>query len=107
MDESDFDARLESRGDRDGKALVVLVGELDVSTAERVSTLLRQVDTSAPGLVLDMKGVSFIDSSGLRMLIQARQLFGERAGAVTIRGPQPTTVRLLEITGLADHYVIE
>ena len=107
MDESDFEARLESGGQGGEPARVVLVGELDVSTAETVSSLLREIDRSASGLVLDMAGVSFIDSSGLRMLIQARQMFDEREDAVTIRSPQQTTIRLLELTGLAEHFVID
>jgi anti-anti-sigma factor len=51
-----------------------------------------------------MQGVSFIDSSGLRTLIQARQMFPDDPAALTLRKPQPSTTRLLELTGLADYF---
>ena len=106
MDDTEFEARLEFRGDERTAALLVLTGELDVSAADVLTSSLQQVDTSAPGLILDMAGVTFIDSSGLRTLIQARQMFGDESASVTIRDPQPTTTRLLELTGLNEYFVV-
>jgi anti-anti-sigma factor len=48
--------------------------------------------------------ISFIDSSGLRSLIRARQQLGDGTDAVHLRNPQPGTMRLLEITGLQDQF---
>ncbi|MGD9701343.1 MAG: STAS domain-containing protein [Acidimicrobiia bacterium] len=106
MDDSEFEARLEFRGDEGTPALLVLTGELDVSAADVLTSSLEQVDRTARGLILDMAGVSFIDSSGLRTLIQARQMFRDEPDSVTIRNPQPTTTRLLELTGLTDYFVV-
>ena len=106
MDDTEFEARLEFSGDESPAALLVLAGELDVSAAEVLTSTLEQVNTSAPGLILDMAAVTFIDSSGLRTLIQARQMFRNELASVTIRDPQPTTTRLLELTGLTDYFVV-
>ena len=106
MDDTEFEARLEFSGDESTAALLVLAGELDVSAAEVLTSTLQQVNTSAPGLILDMAAVTFIDSSGLRTLIQARQMFRDEPASVTIRDPQPTTTRLLELTGLTDYFVV-
>jgi anti-anti-sigma factor len=106
MDDTEFEAHLEFSGDETTAALLVLTGELDVSAAEVLTSTLQQVNTSSPGLVLDMAAVTFIDSSGLRTLIQARQMFRDEPASVTIRDPQPTTTRLLELTGLTDYFVV-
>jgi anti-sigma B factor antagonist len=106
MDGSEFQANLESRGDATSAALVVLSGELDVSAADLLAATLEKIDRQAMGLVLDMEGVTFIDSSGLRTLIQARQMFQDEPSSVTIRNPQPATTRLLELTGLSEYFVV-
>ena len=102
--EPGFEVTIESTGDADGPAVFTLDGELDSLAAAQLSDLLARVDSRAPGLVLDMGGVSFIDSSGLRTLIQARQMFPDDPHALQLRNPQASTTRLLELTGLADYF---
>jgi anti-anti-sigma factor len=90
-------------GDGD-EVVLVLVGELDPHTAP----LLRAAIDGALGertssLVLDVAGLGFIDSSGLRVVISAHKEMDERQGRLALRSPTPNTRRLLEITGLADY----
>ncbi|MEA2298895.1 MAG: hypothetical protein QOF77_1831 [Solirubrobacteraceae bacterium] len=57
---------------RDGAVHVVAEGELDLSTAPRLDAALVAAEaTDAPMIVVDIDAVSFIDSSGLRMLLAA------------------------------------
>jgi len=65
-----------------------------------------QLGKGAQRLVLDLGDVAFIDSSGLRSMIRARKQVGDEAGALRIRDPQPSTMRLLEITGLTEHFPV-
>jgi anti-anti-sigma factor len=104
QDEPGFEVRVDTTGGAGESALLTLTGELDSLAAGQLSECLGKVDAQAPGLVLDMQGVSFIDSSGLRTLIQARQMFPDDPAALTLRKPQPSTTRLLELTGLADYF---
>ena len=53
---------------------------------------------------IDVSGVSFIDSSGLRTLVLAQQHLGERK--LIVRGPDATFKRLLGITGLDEVFEI-
>ena len=62
----------------------------------------RARNVGRPGI--DLEQISFIDSSGLRSLIRARQALGDGADSVKLRNPQPSTMRLLEITGLQDQF---
>ena len=101
-----FEVRVRTSGDSETPALFELSGELDSLAAAQLSECLDHVDSRAPGLVLDMSDVSFIDSSGLRTLIQARQMFPDDPRALTLREPQKSTTRLLELTGLADYFAI-
>ena len=55
---------------------------------------------------MDIGGLTFIDSSGLRSLIRARKRLGDQPNAVVLRDPQAGTLRLLEITGLTEQFSV-
>ena len=82
----------------------MLVGELDPHTAPILrSSVDDAVSDATATLVLDVAGLQFIDSSGLRVIISAHKTMDERGGRLVLRAPTDNTRRLLEITGLADH----
>ena len=90
-----------SQGD---EVVLVLVGELDPHTAPILrSSVDDAVSDATTTLVLDVAGLQFIDSSGLRVIISAHKTMDERGGRLVLRAPTDNTRRLLEITGLADH----
>ncbi len=92
----------------DGPSIVVrLSGELDAHAAAAFDRMIDSVSARLPtSIVLDVADVSFIDSSGLRSLMRAHGavLGGER---LRLRSPQPATMRLLDITGLAGQFAID
>jgi anti-sigma B factor antagonist len=92
------DGRLELSLDVDGA--LVLVGEIDSYTAPQLGERLSD-DPSID--VLDLAGVSFIDSSGLRALVEAHQARFDRGSRLLLRSPSAAVQRLLEISGLAGH----
>ena len=104
QDEPEFEVTVLSPGGPSEPAVLSLVGELDSLAAGQLSDSLDRIDSRASGVVLDMQGVTFIDSSGLRTLIQARQMFPDDPAALTLRGAQASTTRLLELTGLSDYF---
>jgi len=88
-----------------GVATVVVAGEIDSHSAPRLEeTLLSLVEGGANRLVLDLGGVGFIDSSGLRVLIATRKRLGDDADALVLRHPTQGTLRLLEMTGLTEQF---
>jgi len=104
--EPEFAVRVEAPGGADGPAVLVLRGELDAVGAAELAQAVRQITSDASGVVFDMEDVSFIDSSGLRVLIQARQRFRDEPGAVMLRRPQASTTRLLDLTGLSEFFMV-
>jgi anti-anti-sigma factor len=100
------DGRLTIRAsDEDGGSTLVLDGEVDPHTTDQLDAA---VDAALGGrVVLDLSGVTFIDSAGLRSLIRAQRLAESSGGMLVLRAPRPSTMRVLEITGLTDELVIE
>jgi anti-sigma B factor antagonist len=82
----------QAAGEGGGDPTISLVGELDISTADALETLLS--DLSAAGgprrIVIDLSGLRFMDSTGLRLLVTAdlRLRDGGRELRL-VRGPEP------------------
>ncbi|WP_182901691.1 STAS domain-containing protein [Microbispora sp. H10830] len=87
--------------------VVALDGALDYTNAER----LRQDVEAALGeehreLVLDLSGVNFCDSTGIRILLSVRKLIQERNGAVTLAGLNARLARIFRVTGLISAFIV-
>src|SRR4051812_12118121 len=84
----------------DGAWVVRLGGELDLYNADAVRETLRAVTGKAPErLVLDLSEVSFIDSTALGALIEARANLPERRGLL-LAAPGRDTRRALQVSGI-------
>jgi len=90
-----------------GGTLLVLEGEVDPHTTEQLDEAVDAALASAGDLVLELSGVTFIDSAGLRSLIRAQRQVDEAGGSLVLRAPRPSTRRVLEITGLTDELTVE
>lgn len=92
----------------DGRAVLTLTGELDPHTAPTLQEALdRTLATEPTSLLLDLTALKFIDSSGLRVLIDAHRRLSENERELVVRNPSSTAQRLFEITKLDDHFRIE
>jgi anti-anti-sigma factor len=74
-----------------------LAGELDMASAEDLSEVLRAATRGDDPIVLDFEGVSFMDSSGLRALLEGAGPPGDR-GPVVILNPTAQVRRVLDIS---------
>lgn len=89
-------------------ATIALMGELDPATAPELEGAIQTVlAEGTTRLVLDLTGLTFLDSSGLRVFVTARQSLGERDGELVLRAPSANTRRLLDITGLGELIKVE
>ncbi len=88
----------------DGLAHLALRGELDLSTVPKVEEALRRIEESRPPvLVLDLAGLTFLDSTGLRMVVTADQRArDEHRRLAVVRGPE-SVQRVFSITRLDEH----
>src|SRR3954471_17558587 len=97
-------ALLDLQIDRSPITVITLSGDLDPSTAplleEAIGTLA--ADDSVSRVVLDLERLSFLDSSGLRVFVTAREALAARGAELALRRPTENTKRLLDITGLGE-----
>ncbi len=80
---------------------LTLVGEIDAHTAPALADAIGASDRVH--LVLDMGGVEFLDSSGLRVLIEAHQSAGAADRTLQLANPSTAVSRLIEISGIDDY----
>ncbi len=90
----------------DHEGTIVVRGELDISAGPILDNALRDT-ANAGALTLDLTDVTFIDSSGLRSLLNASRRANEGGGVAVLRGVGPEVQRLLEITGTCERFLIE
>jgi anti-anti-sigma factor len=87
-----------------GLVKLVLRGELDLSTAAKVEEELRRAESAEPPvLVLDLAGLTFLDSTGLRLIVTADRRAREKGRRLAVvKGPD-TVQRVFSITRLDEH----
>ena len=88
-----------------GCAFVVPEGELDALTVPDTRAALdRATATGAPHVVLDLRAVTFIDSTGIRLMIEAEGASRRDGCRFAIVDGSPPVQRLLAITGLSGEF---
>lgn len=80
---------------------VAAVGELDLATVDLLQRTLSEIDDGAT-IVLDLSGLSFIDSTGLRLVLDLNERYGGEADRLRVVAGSPAVERLLDIVGLRD-----
>ncbi len=87
--------------EKDGAVRVVLSGELDISSAPRAEEELDRVEGDHPAvLVLDLRGLDFMDSTGLRLIVSADARAREQGRRLAVvRGPEAVQ-RIFRVTRL-------
>ena len=83
---------------------VVVTGEVDIAEEGPLRDRLSWAAKRAEGtkLVVDVRGVSFMDCAGLRVLLEAHQQVEGAGGRLVLAGPSPAVSRLLGWTGLSE-----
>jgi len=101
---SPFDVTIEQRA---GAVHVILSGELDISTAQRLEDDLRRVEADRPELiVLDLQQLTFMDSTGLRLLITADSRAREEERRFAIVQGNEMVQRVMRLTRLDERLTI-
>ncbi|TML72731.1 MAG: STAS domain-containing protein [Actinobacteria bacterium] len=81
--------------------VVAVTGELDLYSAEQVQRALAEaIDDAAESVVVDLMGVSFMDSAGLSVLVSASNALRSSGGKLVVAADDRRILRVLEITGL-------
>jgi anti-anti-sigma factor len=87
---------------------VEAAGEVDISTSPRWEKVISDGVASKPNRIyVDMHGVSFIDSSGLAVLVRCHALADSQGCQLIVRAPSRQVDRVLALAGLSQHLTIE
>jgi anti-anti-sigma factor len=79
--------------------MVTLAGEIDATNSEELHSVLDSVVKEHPRLMLvELSGLSFMDSTGLRMLLRANRGLDREGGVVALVAPQGSVARVLQLT---------
>jgi anti-sigma B factor antagonist len=85
---------------------IVVSGDVDIAGGPILEAALLQRGND-DRLVIDLAGVSFMDSSGLRNLLAASRRAKQRGSDLVLRNVGPVVWRLLEITRTANQFAVE
>jgi anti-sigma B factor antagonist len=97
----------EEQFDADTRVISV-TGEIHVTTAPEFSTRLNDaIAAGTRGVVIDMSGVEFIDSTGLSVLLNGLRRVTRASGTLSLVVSNPTVLRLFEITKLDSTFDIQ
>jgi anti-sigma B factor antagonist len=91
-----------SSEDREGRIYVSLRGELDLATAPELEELVNERVDARQEVVVDLRGLEFMDSSGIRVLVAAHARAGRTGTRVVVVRPEPNSAvaKIVEVSGL-------
>jgi anti-anti-sigma factor len=84
-----------------GNPVLALSGEIDMASAEGVAEALRPLIEAGGPVTIDLSKVTFMDSTGLHVLLEAAKQLGER-GCIIVHGANGAVAKLIEITRLEE-----
>ena len=88
--------------------LLTVSGELDIETAPQLTKVLDWLCQQPHHQVtVDLRQVTFIDSSGLGALIRAQHALAAESGRLVLSGPSRPVHHLLDITGLGREFALQ
>jgi len=92
----------------EGTLVLSLRGDLDLATVTTIEPVLEETRwKEVSTLVLDMTEVTFVDSSGLRLILGARRRADEAGARFAMRNVPAQARRLLSITGVSELLNVE
>ena len=97
-----FQFSLTEEAEGDGSATVAVSGELDLSTASEMRDhLYALLARGTTHLTVDVTGLTFIDSTGLGVIVAVLKRAREAGGNLVLKGPNRSARKVLDISGLS------
>ena len=84
--------------------IVTVTGELDALTAPALATVLTETLAAAQVVVVNLDGVQYLASAGLRVLIEAHQLAAQHGSKLRLVCHCPGVNLVFDGSGLRDHF---
>jgi anti-anti-sigma factor len=80
--------------------VITVTGEVDMGTSPQLLEAIQRQTAAPPEVVLDLAGVSFLDSAGLAVLIRGHHHMTARGGRLVLRNVSRPVGRTMDIAGL-------
>ena len=90
----------------DGIELIV-TGRLDTTTAPELEMALKQIEPAKQILHLDLSGIEYVSSAGLRVILLAHKIMLPTGGKMVLKNPSEFCMQVLEATGMDSILTIE
>lgn len=88
----------------DNRMVVSPMGEIDYgNVADLRARLLEIAKEPTEVVIIDLRDVTFLDSTALSVLVQAKQRFKEQDTEMSVVNPQRRVARILELAGLVGY----
>ena len=92
-----------SQANSDGSVLVRMAGDLDLGSADVLQQTLLAVEKSQPPtLYLDLSGLGFMDSTGLRLILQANERAKKTLSRLVLIAGRESVQRVFRVTGMQE-----
>ena len=88
------------------ETMIEITGRLDTTTAPALDKMINEDIEGTKDLILDLKGLEYISSAGLRVLLSAQKKM-QKIGSMKVVNVCETVMEVFEMTGFADILVIE
>ena len=88
------------------ETIIEIIGRLDTITAPALDKTINEDIGETKNLVLDVKGMEYISSAGLRVILAAQKKM-QKIGSMKVTGVCEEVMEVFEMTGFADILVIE
>lgn len=85
----------------DASLTVALEGRLDTTTAPQLETELKRSLNGITALTLDLAGLEYLSSAGLRVILSAQKVMN-RQGSMVVKNANDTIMEIFEVTGFSD-----
>jgi anti-anti-sigma factor len=79
---------------------ILIAGELDMASAPELEALVSRLASRPGEIVLDVKGITFMDSTGVRLILRTVELCQENGCRFEVRSLTPQIRRLLDVAGV-------
>jgi anti-anti-sigma factor len=90
-----------------GRAVVRASGEVDLDSSSALRAALARLLVAGRHIVLDLSGVTFIDASGIGVLVGARRSAVRSGLTLALRRPSPVVKKVLEVTSVLRFIPVE
>jgi anti-sigma B factor antagonist len=95
-----FNGLVVRREPHDGAVCLLLSGEVDLANADDLRAHLDAVAQNDNNLIVDMAELRYIDSSGIKTLMDAHRIFKGTKRQMVLAAVPPTVQRILDIVGV-------